>query len=176
MWLNLNLFLFVIGLAIAFDGMSRLISLQSISSVKGKFFTFSLSQPYYSNVRKSDVIVGQDDLELFHNGCKLIPSSMKVIGSIISISFEDVIEFNSFRLHQKCNKVSIEKIHSTHVLIPSHVPQPYSIPSYYTHMLYSHPYQHPSLHILLSCGEGKASEYTKWGRNYEHLYHIKGMS
>ena len=107
-----QLFLFVIGLAIAFDGMSRLISLQSISSVKGKFFTFSLSQPYYSNVRKSDVIVGLDDLELFHNGCKLIPSSMKVIGSIISISFEDVIEFNSFSLHPICNKVSIEKSES----------------------------------------------------------------
>ena len=58
----------------------------------------------------------------------------------------------------------------------AYVPQPYSIPSYYTHMLYSNPYPHPSLHILLYCGEGKASEYMKWGRNYEHLYHIKGMS
>ena len=63
--------------------------------------------------------------------------------------------------------VAQSEIHSAYVLIP------YSIPSYYTHI---HPYQHSSLHILLSCGEGKASEYMKWGRNYEHLYHIKGMS
>ena len=46
---------------------------------------------------------------------------------------------------------------------------PHTIPTCYTHILHSH----PSLHILLYCGEGKEPEYMKWGRKYEHLYHMK---
>ena len=42
---------------------------------------------------------------------------------------------------------------------------------FFTHI----PCPHPSFHMLLSCGEGKESEYMKWGRQYEHLHHIRHL-
>ena len=92
--------------------------LQSAAYVSGKHFYFSsglLCERFSENNMPNQFSecgtssLTLDDVEVFYQGCDLVPSSKKIIDSSLLLSFQDSIKFDRFRLLRGFENVVIQR-------------------------------------------------------------------